>query len=325
MISSWREIFMRKQYVFGPVASRRLGVSLGVDLVGAQCCSLDCIYCEAGKTAKLTCQRCEYVQLDAVKAELSEVLDVAPQLDYITYSGAGEPTLNSRIGELSQWIKSNYPQYQICLLTNGTLLNDPEVRSVLQYVDLAMPNFDASSEEELRIINRPAPGISVESLAEGIRCAAGEYPGKLILELFVVPGVNDSNGSIERFAGYVKTFVGLKSIQLNTLDRPGVVDWIEPAGSDILKKFIAVLENICPVEAVGRFRYRSRALRENRLCDDFESSIIALVSRRPATAEDLALALNAPAEEVKKCAENMVRAGILSAEKLARGMFYSAV
>ncbi len=316
---------MRKQYVFGPVASRRLGVSLGVDVIKASCCSLDCIYCEAGKTVDLTCQRKEYVELEKIKAELAEVLNAGPELDYITFSGAGEPTLNSRLAELARWIKVNYPQYKICLLTNGTLLNDPQVRAVLQYADLAMPNFDASNEEELHIINRPAPGITVESLAEGIRLAAAEHPGKLVLELFVVPGVNDSAESIARFAEYIKSFEHLHSVQLNTLDRPGVVDWIKPAGSEILKKFIAVLEPVIPVEAVGRFRYRSASLCQNRTPDEQESAVIELLSRRPASADDLALTMAVTPEQAQKTAENLVKRGLLCAEKTENGTFYSAV
>lgn len=315
---------MRK-FVFGPINSRRLGRSLGIDLVTAKTCPLDCIYCEAKATTDLTITRKEYVPVKEVIAELEATLQEIPAPDFITFSGAGEPTLNSRLGELAQWIKLNYPRYKICLLTNGTLLGDPSVRAMLQYVDLAMPNFDASSEEELQIINRPAPGITVESLAEGIRQAAAEYPGKLVLELFVVPGVNDSDESIARFAEYIQSFKSLHSVQLNTLDRPGVVDWIKPAGKEILKKFIAKLEKIIPVETVGRFRYRSVSLREERALNEIESAVIELVSRRPAAADDLAVMLSVTPEKARNIAESLVRSGVLCAEKLDRGIFYSTV
>ena len=316
---------MGKHYVFGPVASRRLGISLGVDPIRKHTCTLDCIYCEAGKTEELTCQRQEFAPLEEVQKELTEVLSTAPELDYITFSGAGEPTLYKHLPELACWIKSNYPQYKICLLTNGTLLADPEVCKVLEYIDLAMPNFDASTDEELQIINRPAPGISVESLAEGIRNAAKLYPGKLALELFIVPGVNDSPGSIERFAGYIRSFKGLHSVQLNTLDRPGVVDWIEPAPAATIKKFIAALEEIVPVESVGRFRCRSKALKKAVTLDDVDEQLLELVSRRPATAEDIALLLQITPEQAGQKAETMLKAGLLCAEKMSRGIFYSTL
>lgn len=313
---------MRKQYVFGPVSSRRLGISLGVDVIHGRRCPLDCIYCEAGKTDDLTCKRSDYVPIDQVKTELQEVLAENPALDYITFSGAGEPTLNSSIGELSRWIKSNYPQYKLCLLTNGTLLDDPAVRSVLEYIDLAMPNFDASTEEELAIINRPAPGVTLESLAAGIRKAAAEYPGKLVLELFVVPQVNDSDSSIARFAEYIKSFKGLKSVQLNTLDRPGVVDWIHPAPPETILRFIHVLEKIIPVEAIGRFRYRSKALQEVLPQGDFYSSILAQISKQPATAEELSEILQESLQVIQERADKLVDCGLLCSEKRGKQIFY---
>ncbi|MBO5924364.1 MAG: radical SAM protein [Lentisphaeria bacterium] len=316
---------MRKHYVFGPVASRRLGVSLGVDPIKRHTCTLDCIYCEAGKTEELTCLRQEFAPLEDVQNELAEVLSGNPELDYITFSGAGEPTLYKHLAELACWIKTNYPQYRICLLTNGTLLNDPQVSKALEYIDFAMPNFDASNDEELQIINRPAAGITVENLAQGIRNAARSYPGKLALELFIVPGVNDSAASIERFAEYIRTFEGLHSVQLNTLDRPGVVDWIKPAPAETIRKFIAALEDIVPVEAVGRFRCRSRALKENIDLDEFDSRLIELISRRPATAGDLAILLNISSEQAAARAEQLLKAGVLCAEKMERGIFYSVL
>lgn len=316
---------MSKKYIFGPVVSRRLGISLGVDVLRAKVCSLDCIYCEAGATSGLTCRRSEYVPLKAIQDELREVLDAKPELDYITYSGMGEPTLSTVLPELSHWIKENYPQYKLCLLTNGTLLNDPEVRSVLQYVDLAMPNFDASNDEELQIINRPAAGITVGSIAEGIRLAAAEYPGKLVLELFVVPGVNDSAASIERFANYIRSFAGLAAVQLNTLDRPGVVDWIKPADSSIMRKFIEAIEPVLPVEAVGRFRWRSTALRGKQPPEGVCSELMELLQRRAASVADIAAVLDLPEASAEQYAEELVRAGVICAEKIGDDMFYSAM
>lgn len=316
---------MHKHYVFGPVTSRRLGISLGVDPIRRHTCTLDCIYCEAGKTEELTCQRQEFAPLEVVQNELTEVLKDNPVLDYITFSGTGEPTLYLHLPVLARWIKDNYPQYKICLLTNGTLLNDPEVCGALEYVDLAMPNFDASNDEELAIINRPAAGITVESLARGIRNAAKSYPGKLALELFVVPGVNDNDASIRRFAEYIKSFDGLQSVQLNTLDRPGVVDWIQPAPPETLRKFIAALEDIVPVEAVGRFRCRSRSFNKNIQLDAVDNQLLELLLRRPATAEDIALMLGLSVEEAREKAELLLKSGKVCAEKMSRGVFYSAV
>ena len=316
---------MSKQYIFGPVSSRRLGRSLGVDLLRVRRCTLDCIYCEAGATEELTCSRSQGADPEKVKAELAEVLKDSPQLDYITFSGLGEPTLHPDFGGLAHYIKETYPQYKICLLTNGTLLNDPEVRSALQYVDLAMPNFDASSDHELQTINRPAAGITVETLAEGIRLAAAEYPGKLVLELFVVPGVNDSEASIERFVQYVKSFKDLKSVQLNTLDRPGVVDWIKPAPPETLKRFISALEKILPVEAVGRYRHRSGGEAVPAVTDGFALAMIDFLKDRAMSAEEMSLQLNVDAGKVQQIAEDLVKNGCLSAEKCGQKTLYRTI
>ena len=316
---------MSKQYIFGPVASRRLGVSLGIDLIRSRRCTLDCIYCEAGATTDLTCARTECVKIEKVKAELQEFLADAPLLDSITFSGVGEPTLNSGITELASWIKDNYPQYRLCLLTNGTLLNDPEVRKVLEFVDIAMPNFDASNDRELEIINRPADGISVASLADGIKAAAREYPGKLILELFVVPGVNDSDESIGRFADFIESFKGLRSVQLNSLDRPGVVEWIKPASGEILKRFIARLEKNVPVEAVGRFRYRSAALCTDIMPGAADCELMEFLQQCSAAAEEIASKLDCSLAQAEERAEKLVKAGRLCAEKVGSKTVYSTI
>ena len=139
---------MIRKYVFGPVNSRRLGRSLGVDLVPLKTCPLDCVYCEAKATTDLTMERKEYVPVDTVLAELDETLKSFPELDYVTFSGSGEPTLNSRIGDVVKFVKSRYPQYKICLLTNGLLLGDRQLQQDIAEVDLLIPSLDGSCAAE---------------------------------------------------------------------------------------------------------------------------------------------------------------------------------
>ena len=248
---------MIRKYVFGPVASRRLGVSLGVDLVRPKTCSLDCIYCEAKATTELTLERREYVPVDEVIAELDAVLKPHPELDYITFSGSGEPTLNSGIGRVAEFLKRAYPQYKLCLLTNGFCLGDPSLRREIAGIDRIVPSLDASNSEEFRIINRPAPGLKFDrfiyDLTDFCRCSKQE----IFLELFIVPGVNDSDESISRFVEIIRP-MQVDLVQLNTLDRPGVVDWIRPSEPSNTRRFIAALEPFVAVEAVGPFRYRSK-------------------------------------------------------------------
>lgn len=238
---------MRK-YVFGPIRSRRLGTSLGVDLVPAKTCPLDCIYCEARATTALTMERKEYVDTQAVKAELRQTLSGIPRPDYITFSGAGEPSLHSGIGEIIRFLKEEYPECRVCLLTNGLLLGEEKLQDELRQLDVIIPSLDASNEDEYRQINRPLPGESLDKLVAGLISFRKKCPVRFFLEIFIVPGINDSAESISRFAGLIGR-IAPDAIQLNTLDRPGAVPGLTAAGKETFDRFISALSGIAPVSA----------------------------------------------------------------------------
>ena len=239
-----------RKFIFGPINSRRLGKSLGVDLVTAKTCSLDCIYCEAKATTNLTMTRKEYVPVDKVIAELDVILKNIPKPDYITFSGAGEPTLNSGIGRVIDHIKKYHSECLVCLLTNGLLLGDTTLQKELSQLDLIIPSLDASSEEEYSCINRPYPGETLEKLFSGLCSFRRNIPVKMALEIFIVPGINDSDESIDRFYRLVKC-IGPDMIHLNTLDRRGVIADLSPASRERMEKFASVLGNIAPAEIFG--------------------------------------------------------------------------
>jgi wyosine [tRNA(Phe)-imidazoG37] synthetase (radical SAM superfamily) len=312
---------MTKRYVFGPVASRRLGVSLGVDLVTRKSCSLNCIYCEAGETTQLTSERREYVPVAEVIAQLDEVLKAGPQLDFITFSGAGEPTLNSGIGQVTAFLKKKYPQYTICLLTNAVAFNDPDLLDEIVGIDLVVPSLDASSEEEFHAINRPAPGVTFAGLLAGLEHFCRTTRAKVYLELFIVPGVNDSDAAIARFAAIIRK-LKVDKVQLNTLDRPGCVDWVKPSTAANTRRFIAALEPIVPVEAVGPFKYKSAALRGELPEGGVDARILDLASRRPVTVDDLAVALGAEQKVIAVRLAELVHRGLLESERQERGEFF---
>ncbi len=308
--------------MFGPVASRRLGISLGIDLVPYKTCSLNCVYCEAGETNALLLERKEYVPIDDVLAQLEKVLQSNIKIDYLTFSGAGEPTLNSGIGRVVDFIKSRYPQYPVCLLTNGTLLGDPQLQKEIEKVDLVIPSLDASSQEEFDKINRPVPGLDFDSFCRGLYEYSKKRTSKIWLELFIVPGVNDSDESIARFAGIVKA-INPDKVQLNTLDRPGCVDWIKPSSRENTLRFIRTLESFVPVEAVGPFRYKSAALRSDINLEKIDQQIMDLVSRRPCTVDDLRVAIGADEKTVKTHLDILLRSGRIQSERQPRGDFFS--
>ncbi|MDD4253495.1 MAG: radical SAM protein, partial [Methanoculleus horonobensis] len=183
---------MAYRHLFGPVPSRRLGISLGIDLVPHKTCSFDCIYCECGRTTDLTCERREYVPTGRVIAELDDFLAKGPDLDYITFAGSGEPTLHTGIGEIIAFIKDRYPRYRVAVLTNSALFTDPDVRAALMRADLVVPSLDAVSEEVFIKINRPSPGTTAERVLKGLLDFAREFSGEIRLEIFIVPDINDT-------------------------------------------------------------------------------------------------------------------------------------
>ncbi|RLC09648.1 MAG: hypothetical protein DRI24_21450 [Deltaproteobacteria bacterium] len=183
-------------YLFGPVPSRRLGISLGIDLVPMKTCTLNCIYCECGRTTDLTLSRREYVPLPEVKAEFLHYQSNHPRPDYITFSGSGEPTLNSSIGKIIRFIHSHDTGIPVAVLTNGTLLFDPQVRKELKPASVVMPSLDAATDKVFIKINRPHSRSSVKGMIEGLIQFRKEFKGLIWLEIFIVTGLNNTESEL---------------------------------------------------------------------------------------------------------------------------------
>lgn len=175
------------RYLFGPVPSRRLGISLGIDLVPLKTCTLNCIYCECGRTTNLTLERKEYVPIDSVKKELSHYFAHNPNPHYVTFSGSGEPALNSRIGEVLNYLKDTVPQIPVAVLTNGTLLCQKQVRDEIKDASIVMPSLDAATQKTFERVNRPHPRMRIENIVDGLIQFRKLYSGQIWLEIFVVP------------------------------------------------------------------------------------------------------------------------------------------
>jgi wyosine [tRNA(Phe)-imidazoG37] synthetase (radical SAM superfamily) len=267
-------------YLFGPVPSRRLGRSLGVDLIPRKTCPFDCIYCEVGPTTRKTSQRLDY-QAEAIMAELAAYLRQGPPLDYITLTGSGEPTLNLGLGKILRQIKA-LSDTPVAVLTSGALLHLPEVRAELQAADLVLPSLDAAREESFQAINRPLPGYPLSRLLEGLEAFRREYPGQIWLEILLLKGLNDTAAELEALHRTLRRLAPDK-VQLNTAVRPGVEAHIHPLNQQEMAARAQYLKDGVEVEVIASFNNLPKPA---PVCDD--AVLVEMLARRPMTAEDLA-------------------------------------
>ncbi len=230
------------QYVYGPVTSRRLGCSLGVDLTPERCCSLDCIYCEEAKpTANLCTTRNEYAPTLQVIEQIREA--VTPEVDYVTFSGSGEPTLHSGLGIILASCRDLAPPTAV--LTNSSLLNMERVRQELNLADLVIPSLDAVSEEAFNKLNRPAPGVSAKRIMQGLESFCGEYTGTVWLEVLLVEGVNDNRQEVQLIAEFVNK-LSVDKVHLNTVSRATTVADCRPVAREKMEQLVDLFS--APVE-----------------------------------------------------------------------------
>ena len=306
------------KYIFGPVPSRRLGMSLGVDLIPKKVCTLDCVYCEVGKTTKLTLNRMEYAKVSRIKSELLAYFQENPDPDFITFSGSGEPTLNLHIGEVLHFIKQNWPTIPVAVLTNGTLFYDKGVVDAIRDADVVLPSLDAATEEAFRRINRPHPGLDVARIIDGLINLREAYKGQIWLEVFILPGYNDHISELTALKDAILR-IRPDRVQLNTLDRPGTIPGLIRATREELER-IAGLWNLDGVEIVAAAPAREKIQSYRK---DMETAILETIRRRPCTSDDLGKILGIHLNEVNKYLDVMEAGGKIETRRLERGIFYT--
>ena len=304
------------KHLFGPVPSRRLGISLGIDLIPKKVCSLNCVYCEVGKTTNLTLERKEYVPYTEVINELKDYLGKKTAPDYITFSGSGEPTLNSRIGDIITFIKqqTNIP---VAVLTNGTLLNDPQVRKELLPADLVLPSLDAAITLSFKKINRPHKSIDLQEYINGIAEFSKEYKGQLHLEILFLPGYNDTKEDFDALKAAILK-INPDLVQLNTLDRPGVVKDLQPMSHQQLREIVEYW-GLPNVEIIAKAPSRKKIASYRK---DIENVILETIMRRPCTADDLQNMLGLHINEINKYLDVLEDEGKIKTKREERGVFY---
>jgi wyosine [tRNA(Phe)-imidazoG37] synthetase (radical SAM superfamily) len=307
---------MKQKHIFGPVPSRRLGLSLGVDLLSFKTCTLDCAYCECGATTNKTTQRKEYVSTADIKAELAEILEQSPKLDYITFAGSGEPCLASNLGEVISYVKENWPTYKIAILTNATLIYDKTIQKEIALADLIVPSIDAVSQDVFEKINLPDTKLEIEKIISGLIEFSKKFEGDIWAEVFVVPGINDTNIELSKIKDVLQK-INPKKVQLNSLDRPGTQSWVTKASEEAL---IAIANYLQPlIVEVASTIIRARNL--SPLNTNREDMILNTIKRRPCTMADLEKVCNLKAIEINKYIRRLVHKKIIYSKIEERGEF----
>jgi wyosine [tRNA(Phe)-imidazoG37] synthetase (radical SAM superfamily) len=279
--------------IFGPVPSRRLGMSLGVDLIPFKTCSYDCIYCELGKTTNRTTDRREYISGDLILNQLEEhltLLESPP--DYVTISGSGEPTLNTKLGEIIRHIKS-ITSIPVAVLTNSSLLFMDEVRKDLLEADVVLPSLDAVSPNIFKYTNRPDPQLAIDQVINGLIDFRKVFSGQIWLEILFCRAVNDDCGEVQKMCETIEE-IKPERVQLNTVVRPAPEDYVTPLNGiqlhSIKKKLgtgAEIIATTIPSKGGAHFI-------------DNEENIINLIARRPCTMEDISIALELHPNETFK-------------------------
>jgi wyosine [tRNA(Phe)-imidazoG37] synthetase (radical SAM superfamily) len=308
---------MYSSHLFGPVSSRRLGRSLGIDLVPFKTCMYNCVYCECGATTHEIMQRQEFFPVEDVLAELLAFLSASPSLDYITLSGSGEPTLSRSIGEVIRFIKDRFPAYRVAVLTNGSLLSDPDVRRDLLPTDVVLPTLSTVNEKTFQKIHRPVPGIDTAEIIDRLIQFRSEYTGQIWLEVFIIPGINTSDDELAGLHDAIRK-IRPDRVQLNTLDRPGTEEWVRPADPAELERVLKMID-FSSAEMVELPDYPTL---KSQYADDLAGQVYEMLKRRPCTVDDITAATGMHRVEVLKLLREMAKTKDLQEKREDRGIFY---
>jgi len=286
-------------------------------LVPHKVCSLNCVYCEVGRTTNLTIERKEYIPINEVIEELKDYLDQKPELDFVTFSGQGEPTLNSGLGKVIDFIKNNYHKYKVAVITNGTLFWDKEVRNEVSRADVLLPSLDAVSKLAFIKINRPNKNLNIEKIIDGLIQLRKEFEGKIFLEIFFVPQINDTQEELILLKN-IATKIQPDLIQLNTLDRPGTEESVKALTQEGLQKIKEIFVPL-PVEIIAKAETRKQIQSFNK---NIEEQILETIKRRPCTDKDLTEILDIHLNELNKYLSELIDSRKIISDKLKRGLFF---
>jgi wyosine [tRNA(Phe)-imidazoG37] synthetase (radical SAM superfamily) len=307
-----------RRHVYGPVPSRRLGASLGVDVVPLKVCPYDCIYCQLGPTRTLSAERSLYFPVEEILADVDRRLRLWPPPDVITVAGSGEPTLYAGLGALLDGIK-RITDMRVALLTNGALFHRADVRAEAARADIVLPSLDAGDEATFRGVNRPVSGLTLNKVVEGLAAFRREYRGEIWLEVMVVAGITDTPEHVRAIAALARR-IAPDRIQLNTPVRPTFDERAAPVPAARLAELARLFSPAAEVIAEwgeGHDQALSRAPESEE--------VLALLRRRPCTADDVAAGLGLHPNAVVKALAGLEQQGEVHCVLSGGRVFWHAV
>jgi wyosine [tRNA(Phe)-imidazoG37] synthetase (radical SAM superfamily) len=304
-----------KNHIFGPVPSRRLGLSLGVDVVPFKVCTLDCVYCQVGHTTDKTLERREYVPIDTLLEELRDKLSQGIEPDYITLSGSGEPTLNARLGDLIDGIRQLTP-IPVALITNATLLYQAAVRSDCCKADLILPSLDAAWDASLALINCPHPDICVHSIISGLEALRQAFSGQIWLEIFLIEGLNTSEDNLKKIGQAIER-IRPDKVQLNTAVRPTAQIGIPRMTADKMERIAQHIGHDC--EVIASFSHSPSAP-----MDRGSQDVMTMLKRRPCSLTDVCTSLGMDQKKALHELSSLLSQGQIQSEDRSGVLFYLA-
>jgi len=313
-----------RKYLYGPVPSRRLGLSLGVDIVPSKICTLDCVYCQVGKTSNTTIERKEYLPANLIVEELSGALSKGLKADYITLAGSGEPTLNSQLGVIIDKIRkiTNIP---IAIVTNGTLLFMPDVRKDCSKADVVLPSLDAGDEEAFLAINRPHPDINIEKLISGLCQFRKEYSGQIWLEVFLIESANSYPEQIAKIKAAIEK-IRPDKVQLNTSVRPSTERNVKKLSAQKLQEIAAQIGSNCEVIADFSKSVISDSKHEiaSGQSENIIETLFSMLKRRPCSMSDICSSMNLNRNEATQYISQLTNKNLILSENISGTLYYKA-
>lgn len=283
---------MERKYTFGPVPSRRLGFSLGIDIIPIKSCTYNCTYCQLFQTSNHINTRQSFMDKDAILSEIRHVIENTADIDYLTFSGSGEPTLNKDLAWLIEHIKA-FTDIPIAVITNSSLLWDADVRNALSKADLVVPSLDSVTEDIWKKLNRPAKGLLLKKVLDGLTVFCSEHKGSIWLEVMIVEGTNDSDDEITKIADFANS-LAVDKVQLNTVVRPPNETFAKPLTQERLEEIATYFHANTEIIAPFTKKAKSSGL------DNVAEKILVTLSRRPCRPSELADSLGLNVNEIVK-------------------------